>query len=170
MSSYMMTLLCVISLWCHHSQITPKTSQDARKQRAILLSCWGESTYSLLKNVLAPNRPADVPFDNIVTQMRMYFHLTPSEMIQRYLFNSRILRPGNLVLMYVTELKKLAEFCNFRETLKPMLHNHIICRIDNKCWQHRLLGEEDLTYKSAMKIVLALELVCYKDLPNPQAS
>ena len=108
-------------------------------------------------------RCADVPFDDVVTQMRIYFHLTPSEMIQRYLFNSRILRPGKSVMMYVTELKKLAEL------LKPMLQDHIVCRIDNKCWQHRVLGEEDLTYKSAMKIVLALQLVCYKDLPNPQA-
>ena len=38
-----------------------------------------------------------------------------------------------------------------------MLRDHIVCGIGNECWQRCLLGEEDLTYKSAMKIVLALE-------------
>ena len=61
--------------------------------------------------------------------------------------------------MYVTELKKLAEFCNFRETLKPMLQDHIICRIDNKCWQHRVLGEDDLTYEDSSSTTISVQLV-----------
>ena len=136
---------------------TANDVQDAEKQRAILLSCCGASTYRLIKNVLAPNRPTDVPFDDIVTQMRTHFHPTPSETVQRYLFYSRTRRAGESVSMYVAELKKLAEFCNFGDTLEPMLRDRIVCGIGNERWQRRLLGEEDLTYKSAMKIVLALE-------------
>ena len=136
---------------------TANDVQDAGKQRAILLSCCGASTYRLIKNVLAPNRPTDVPFDVIVTQMRTHFHPTPSETVQRYLFYSRTRRAGESVSMYVAELKKLAEFCNFGDTLEPMLRDRIVCGIGNERWQRRLLGEEDLTYKSAMKIVLALE-------------
>ena len=89
--------------------------------------------------------------------MRTHFHPTPSETVQRYLFYSRTRRAGESVSMYVAELKKLAEFCNFGDTLEPMLRDRIVCGIGNERWQRRLLGEEDLTYKSAMKIVLALE-------------
>ena len=131
--------------------------QDAGKQRAILLTCCGASTYRLIENVLAPHRPTEVPFDEIVTQMRTHFHPTPSETVQRYLFNSRSRRPGESVSLYVVELKKLAEFCNFGATLEPMLRDCIVCGIGNERWQRRLLSEKDLTYKSAMKIVLALE-------------
>ena len=59
--------------------------------------------------------------------------------------------------MYVAELKKLAEFYNFGDMLEPMLCDRIVCGIGNERWQHCLLGEEDLTYKSAMKLVLALK-------------
>ena len=45
---------------------TANNVQDAGKQRGILLSCCGVSTYRLIKNVLAPNRHTDVPFDDRV--------------------------------------------------------------------------------------------------------
>ena len=111
---------------------TANDVRNAGKQRAILLSCCGASTYHLIINVLALNRPTDIPFDATVTQMRMHFHPTPSEMVQRYLFNSRMRRPGESVLMYVAKLKKLAEFWNFGEMLKPMLRDSIDCEIDNE--------------------------------------
>ena len=38
-----------------------------------------------------------------------------------------------------------------------MLRDHIVRRIGNKHWLRCILSEEDLTYKSAMKIVLALD-------------
>ena len=58
--------------------------------------------------------------------MRKHFYPRPSETVQTYLFNSRIQRQGKSVSMRVAKLKKLAEFCNFRETFKPMFHDHII--------------------------------------------
>ena len=58
---------------------TASDVRDVGKQRAILLSCCGVSTYRLIKNELAPNRPIDVPFDDIVTQIRTNFQLTPSK-------------------------------------------------------------------------------------------
>ena len=59
--------------------------------------------------------------------------------------------------MYVAELKKLATFCNFGERLEPMLQDHFMYGIGNKCGHGRLFGKEDHTYKSAMNIVIALE-------------
>ena len=95
--------------------------QIADKQRAILLSCCGASTYRLMKSVLTPNRPTDVAFDDIVTQMKTHYSPPPSETVQRYLFNSRSRQAGE---SYVAELKKLAEHCNFGDTLEPMLAEH----------------------------------------------
>ena len=99
-----------------------------------------------------PNGPTDVPFNDIVTQTRMHFYPTPSDTIQKYLFNSRSGRPGESVLMYAAELKMLAEFCNFKETLELILHDRIACEIGNELWQRHLLSEEDLTYKRPSKL------------------
>ena len=46
--------------------------RDAGKQKVILLSCCGASTYRLIKIVQSPKRTIDVPFDDIVTQMRQF--------------------------------------------------------------------------------------------------
>ena len=136
---------------------TANDVRSADKQRAILLSCSGASTYRLMKSVLTPNRPTDVAFDDIVTQMKTHYSPPPSETVQRYLFNSRSHRAGESISTYVTELKKLAEHCNCGDTLEPMLRDRLVCGIGNEHWQHRLLAKDKLDYKVAMKLVLVLE-------------
>ena len=73
------------------------------------------------------------------------------------MLNSRSRRAGESVSTFVAELKKLAEHCNFRDTLEPMLRDRLVCGIGNERWQRRLLAEDKLDYKVAMKLVLALE-------------
>jgi len=49
------------------------------RQRAILLSACGASTYQVIKDVLTPQAPTDVTFDTIVEKMAKHFQPTPSE-------------------------------------------------------------------------------------------
>ena len=142
---------------------------DPNKQRALLLSSCGASTYRQIKNVLAPKLPTEVEFNNIVTQMTTHFQPATSETVQRYLFNSRIRRPHETIAIYVAELKKISEHCNFGDTLEQMLRDRLVCGIADERWQRRLLSEEDLTFKNALKISQALEAAerQVKDLLGP---
>ena len=54
--------------------------------------------------------------------------------------NTRSRTPGQSVSMYVAELKKLAEFCNFGDMLKLMLRNCLVCRIGNKWCEPHLVS------------------------------
>ena len=47
------------------------------KQRAVLLSSCGPQTYNLLKSVLAPEKPTDKSFVQIVQLMKDYFQPKP---------------------------------------------------------------------------------------------
>jgi len=59
---------------------------------------------------------------------------------------------------YVAELHKLTEHCNFGETLPEMLRDRLVCGINNKKIQRRLLAERELTLKKAEEISLGEEL------------
>ena len=65
--------------------------------------------------------------------------------VKRYLFNSRTHKLSKSISAYLTELKKLVKYYRFKETLKPMLRDHLVCGTSNNHWLYYLFGEEYLT-------------------------
>jgi len=58
----------------------------------------------------------------------------------------------------VSELRNLTEHCNFGDTLQELLRDRLVCGINNKKIQWRLLSERELTLKKAGEIALGEEL------------
>ena len=112
-----------------------------------------------LQNVLSPRGPAAVSFDDICTIMTTHLQPQPSEIVQRFRFNTRSRLPQESVATYVTKLKRLAETCNFGDTarLNEMMRDRLVCGVANEKWQQRLLAEDNLTYEKAFKILLSVE-------------
>ena len=52
---------------------------DEGKRRAVLLSVCGGSVYQLIRNLVAPGKPADKSFSELVTLVRTHFRPSPSD-------------------------------------------------------------------------------------------
>uniref|UniRef100_A0A1A8BW73 Zgc:165409 n=1 Tax=Nothobranchius kadleci TaxID=1051664 RepID=A0A1A8BW73_NOTKA len=130
---------------------------DGEKQRAILISVVGAATYSLMRNLLSPAKPKDKTFQELVLLMKNHFDPKPSEIVQRYKFDSRSRKPDETVMEYVAELRRLAQDCNYGNTLQQMLRDRIVCGIKDDRIQRRLLSEVDLTFDKALSIAVAME-------------
>ena len=102
---------------------------DAGKKRAVLLSVVGSSTYVLLRNLVQPAKPGDKTYAELVAKLKDHYNPTPSETIQRSRFNSRVRKPGESVATFVAELRALAEFCNYGDSLETMIRDRIVCGI-----------------------------------------
>ena len=63
--------------------------------------------------------------------MKAHREPTPSVIVQRYQFNSRQRSTSETVAEYVAALCKLAEHCNFGDTLDEMLRDRLVCGITN---------------------------------------
>ena len=63
-----------------------KKREDKRK--AILLSLIGPDTYSLLRNLVSPDRPAEKTYKEITKALQDYFAPKPSSTVQRFKFNT----------------------------------------------------------------------------------
>ena len=59
--------------------------------------------------------------------------------------------------MYVAELRRLAEHCNYRDSLNDMLRVRLVCGVNDQRVQRRLLAEADLTFQKAYDIAIAME-------------
>ena len=58
---------------------------------------------------------------------------------------------------YVSELRAIAQWCNFGESLENMLRDRLVVGIDNEAIQCRLLSESTLTFKKALELAQSLE-------------
>ena len=132
--------------------------EDEGKKRAILLSCCGSATYSLIRNLVAPGKPSETTFKNIVEKVQTHFNPRPSPIVQRFKFNSRSQQAGETLAAYVAELRRLSEHCDYGDELEEMLRDRLVCGIADKRYQQRLLGEVDLTFDKAFKMAQAMEL------------
>ena len=95
---------------------------DEDKKRAIHLSNSGPQTYQLVKNLLAPAKPTEKTFTDIVAVLKEHWQPKPSEIVQRHNFHSRVQKEGESIADYVAELRRLSEHCGFKEnTLDDML-------------------------------------------------
>ncbi len=130
---------------------------EATKQKAILLSSVGSQTYSLLRNLLSPVKPGSKTVDELMDLLKQHFNPKPSEIVQRFKFNSRSREEGETVLDYVAVLRKWAHDCNYGEKLTEMLRDRLVCGINDDRIQRRLLAETDLTFEKALKIAQAME-------------
>ena len=96
-------------------------------------------------------------YEELVKLLSAHFNPPPSEIVQRFKFHSRVRELEESVATFVSELRSLAEHCNFELTVEDILRNRIVCGINDHTIQQRLLGEEKLTFKKAMSTAQAME-------------
>lgn len=129
---------------------------DAKK-RSVFLTCCGPATYSLLRSLLTPKTPDEVPIDEIFTVLSSHYVPKPSVVVSRFKFNSRTRQPGEAVSDYIAALKKLSSECEYGTFLPDMLRDRLVCGIADATMQRRLLEEVNLTFDSAVKLLVAME-------------
>ena len=117
------------------------------QKQSVFLSVIGPNAYKLLRSLVAPEKPGDKSFKDLVKELNEHYNPTPSEIVQRFKFHGRYRKQGESVATYVAELRALAEFCNFGASLEDMLRDQLVWGIKNDAMQQRLLQEAKLTYK-----------------------
>ena len=62
---------------------------SADKKRSILLSVCGRDTYGLIRDLLAPAKPRETPFNAIVKALQDHLSPQPAEIARRHAFYGR---------------------------------------------------------------------------------
>lgn len=68
---------------------------DVGKRKAILLSCCGPATYSLLRSLVSPETPGEKDYTCLVKILKDHFNPKTSKIVQRFKFNTRTRFPGS---------------------------------------------------------------------------
>ena len=130
---------------------------DEGKKRSILLSACGSSTYKLIQSLVEVGQLATTPYSEIKKLVAGYYQPIPSEIVQRYKFNTRVRASGELIATYVAALRELSEYCNYGDKLHEMLRDRLVCGVNHDTIQRKLLAETDLTYEKAYTLAQAIK-------------
>lgn len=123
--------------------------KDEKKVPA-LLSLVGARTYALLRD---PKLPAENTYGDLTKILKEHYAPKPLVIVERFRFHKRDQQEGESVREYNAALRKLSEFCEFKDTLR----DRFVCGLRNEQIQKKLLSEPDLKYKKAFDIALAME-------------
>ena len=127
------------------------------KRRAILLTAIGPGTYRLIKTLASPKKLEEFTFKELVELAATHFNPKPSPIVKRFEFNSRSQKEGESIAVFVAELRKIAEHCDYGPVLSDMLRDRLVCGTNVKSIQRRLLVEPALTFEKALGMALAAE-------------
>ncbi|XP_069114491.1 uncharacterized protein [Argopecten irradians] len=130
---------------------------DGDVKVASFLTVIGAKTYGLLKNLCAPDKPADKTFDDIIVILKNHLCPKPSEIAERFRFHKRDQRSDESAMSYIAELRKLSIHCNFGDHLKTTLRDRFVCGLHKDNIQRRLLAETELNLETAVKTAVAME-------------
>ena len=83
------------------------------KRRAILLSVCRSKVYKPMCNLLAPAKPKEKSYQELVKLIQDHLAPTSSEIAQRLKFHNRFRKEGESVTDFVAVLRNLAEHCEY---------------------------------------------------------
>ena len=113
-----------------------------------MLSSCGAPTYQLSRNLVAPGKPTDKTFDELIALVQDHHrHVHPLSCSVLTSTPELKSQRNQLVSSYVAQLGKLSEFRGFKDSLKDMLRDRLVCGCKDKRLQCKLLAEKDLTFQ-----------------------
>lgn len=132
-------------------------TEESKRRRAVFLSVIGGRTYALLKTLLAPKKPTEKSYEELRRVVKEHLSPKPVVIAERYRFWTGRQQSGQSVSQYLTELRKLAEKCQFGDFLDQALRDIFVIGLQDKAAQKKLLSESDLTVSKAFNIALSHE-------------
>jgi len=128
----------------------------SEKQVAIFLTLLTNGTYSLLRDLCTPRKPATLTYADLVQLLSTHMKPKLSEMAERYKFRERRQGVGECIADYVAALKKLSLNCNF-DNLEVNLRDQLVCGLNDISIKKKLLSEVALTFNKAFEVASTAE-------------
>ena len=118
----------------------------------------GAETYKVIKSLAIPSKPTEKTFQEIVQLLKEHQTPNPNKIAERFKFNMRDRKDGESLSVYLAELRRLTDHCDYQDQLEDMLRDLLVCGIKHERIQQHLLSEGDsLTLQRALDIAHSME-------------
>ena len=137
------------------------------RKRAILLLGVGSSTYDIILSLTTPSKLSMKSFQELVELVKNHHDPPPSVTVQRHKFSHPCKITKWTIFDFLASLSIFSKHCNFGCMIKDVMHDRLVCRINDQNIQRKSLSESRLTYGKAADITLLMK-TADKDLCDLQ--
>ena len=123
-----------------------------KKIVATFLTAIGSKTYDLLMDIVAPTKPSELKFVEILAALNEHYDPKPLVIAERFNFHKRNPLPDESIAEYCAAFRKHASTCEFGTFLDEALRDRLVCGMRDVATQRRLLVESKLTLTKALEI------------------
>ena len=127
------------------------------KKVPLLLNCIGGTVYGVLRNLVAPQNPISMSYDDVTKKLLEHFDPKPLTIVERFHFHKRDQASTESLADYLAELRRLATKCNFGPYLNEALRDRFVCGIKSEAIQRKLLSESDIDLTKAFQLATTME-------------
>lgn len=138
-------------------QASEKNAKPDSLKIALLLNQMGDQAVDIYNTFSYAEGENKAHFDTILKKFEEYCHPRKNIVFERFKFFSRSQEEGEPVDKYVTDLKRLANPCEFESQADSLIRDRLVLGIKDKQLQERLLREPDLELHKALNICRANE-------------
>ena len=96
--------------------------------------------------------------DLLITKFRELCNPQTNIIVERHKFNTKNQREGETTEAYITDLKKLANQCEYGSLRNDLIRDRIVCCIKNENTRRQMLKQVDLTLERAIQLCQIDEL------------
>ena len=89
----------------------------------------GSKTYTILRNLCLPQKRKELK--RTETAVETHYSPKPPETIQRFKLNTRQRKTEGTIAIYMSELRKFAENCNFGNVVNDVLRDCLVCGVND---------------------------------------
>ena len=132
--------------------------EDNAKKVAVFLTVIGAETYSLLRDLVHPEKPSSLTYGELTTKLREHFQPRRIVIAERFKFLARKQQQGEPAARFLPELRRLSEHCEFGGFKDEALRDRFVCGLRSESMQRKSLAEDNLLLNTAFKKVQAMEV------------
>ena len=118
---------------------------EAKNVMATFLTAVGAKTCELLNDIVAPAKPSELTFEEVVEHLNKHYDPKPLVIAERFNFHKRNQQADESIAKCCAALQKHASPCQFGTFLDEALRDRLVCGMKDVATQRRLLAESKLT-------------------------
>ncbi|GAA48515.1 hypothetical protein CLF_101702 [Clonorchis sinensis] len=134
-------------IWC-----LTKSDMDDKKLTAYFLHFVGKEAYTLIKNLVYPESPIDISYNELKKKVLQHFKPINSVAAERARFNMLTRSHSQSVRDFVLQLQTQAAKCDYGAQLEDQLRDRLIAGIQLPELQQKLLLCPDQKFQTIRKI------------------
>ena len=115
----------------------------------ISIYAMGDQAEDILRTLNIPN---DASYDHLKQSLDRYFGVRRNLIIERVKFNRRVQQQGESVDVFIQDLYRLVEHCEYGELREQLLRDRIVVGVIDDALSDRIQAQADLTLDQSVQI------------------